>query len=527
MTNRYEHTLQDVFEKSLNKYRERVALQFEGEQYTYGNLNELANSLAHALRNAGVGIEDRVALLLSNCPEYVVADLAVIKTGATKVPLNDMLSTQDIEYILEDSKASSLVCGPNFLEEVAPIVDESEHLDTVIGVESADESLPPGFDSFSESIQSSHDGPPTPSPDATDDAAHYYTGGTTGKPKGVVHTQESLALNAFSHVVEFGVTGNDRLLLTTPLPHSAGLCLWAGLSVGATAIVKDGFSPADVLETISSEGVTFTFLVPTMIYRLLDHDSLEAADTASLRTVVYGAAPMIPARLQEGIEAFGPVFVQLYGQTEVPNLITTFGTREHELALQEEYEHRLSSAGQPCLMADVKIVDPDTGEELRPGEVGEIVATAPYTMEGYFHRPEKTEKTLQNGWVRTGDIGKIDADGYLYLLDRDSNVIITGGMNVYSTEVEDVIDEHESVRDVAVIGIPHEDWGEAVHAVVVPYDRPVSPAAIREFATERLADYKQPKSIEFVDKIPTTPFGKKDKEALRDRYWTDQDRDVA
>jgi len=237
---------------------------------------------------------------------------------------------------------------------------------------------------------------------------------------------------------------------------------------------------------------------------------------------------MTPARFREGIDAFGHVFVQFYGQTEVPNLISTFGKQEHRFAVDADDEERLSSAGTPTLMSRVKVADLETGEELPAGEVGEVLATAPFTMDEYFERPEKTRETVTDGWIHTGDIGKIDDDGYLYLLDRESDVIITGGMNVYSTEVEEVIDQHSAVAEVAVIGIPDDEWGEAVHAVVVTSsDAEPSVDDIRSICEEQLADYKVPKSIEFVHDIPKTPYGKQDKVALRDRYWEEKDRDIA
>jgi fatty-acyl-CoA synthase/long-chain acyl-CoA synthetase len=262
-----------------------------------------------------------------------------------------------------------------------------------------------------------------------------------------------------------------------------------------------------------------------MIYTVLDHPALEETDTSSLETLVYGAAPMTPARLREGIEQFGEVFVQFYGQTEVPNLITVLGKTEHRIAIEAGEEQRLGSAGQPALMADVKIVDAETGERKPPGSEGEIMATAPYVMDEYWDRPEKTAETVEDGWVHTGDIGKIDEDGYVYLLDRKSNMIISGGMNVYSTNVEDVLATHPGVAQVAVIGVPDEKWGEAVTAIIVP-DGEVTVEAIREFADAELADYKRPKHVEFREELPKTPYGKVDKKALREPFWAEADREI-
>ncbi|MEF8914322.1 class I adenylate-forming enzyme family protein [Natronomonas sp.] len=521
-------TLRGVFEKALQKYADRTAVHVDGQSLTYAELDARANAVAHALAERGVGPNDRVALMMSNCLEYVIADLAIIKAGAAKIPLNDMLTASEFEYMLSDSGAGAVICGAGFVETLDGFRDSLPALETVIGIRDDEGTeLPDGFEAFDE-LGGERSSPPSVDLSTDDVAGHFYTGGTTGKPKGVIHRQTGLTMNVYAHVTELGIDGDETLLLMTPLPHSAGMFLWAALLTGATSVIHAGFEPDTALSRIQSERVTWTFMVPTMIYRLLDHPELDAHETDSLDTLVYGAAPMTPARLREGLDEFGAVFLQFYGQTEVPNLITSFGKREHELAATEGPEERLSSAGQPCLMADVKIVDPESGESLPAGEEGEILATAPYAMDSYYERPEATDETVTDGWVHTGDIGRIDEDGYVYLLDRASNMIITGGMNVYSTEVEEALDEHEALTEVAVIGVPDDEWGEAVTAICVPQaDADVSESDIKAFADDRLADYKKPKHVEFVDEIPKTPYGKMDKKALRDDYWADEDREIS
>lgn len=524
-TDRHVRTLKPLFETSLRKYAGRTAVRIGDEALTYGELDQRANAVAHALIERGVEPQDRVALMMSNSLEYVIADLAIVKAGAAKLPLNDMLTADEFEYMLSDARAETVVCGPNFVDVLEDIDDRLEHLDNRIAIPN-DGSLPDSFELFD-----ALDGTVTDPPDSTTGpefvAGHFYTGGTTGKPKGVLHTQESMAMNQYAHIVELGIGGGETVLLMTPLPHSAGVFLWAGLLTGAMHVIRPEFDPDATLEAIEAHDVTWTFMVPTMIYRLLDHAELDERDTSSLGTLTYGAAPMTPARLREGLDAFGAVFQQFYGQTEVPNLITTLGKVEHRRAVQESHEEWLSSAGHPCLMADVKIVDPETGDDLSAGEEGEILATAPYTMQKYFERSEATADTLTDGWVHTGDVGRLDENGYLYLLDRKSDMIVTGGMNVYSTNVEEVLDEQPQVQEVAVIGVPDDEWGEAVMAVVVPHDWDVvSEADIKAFADERLADYKKPKSVEFVDEIPKTPYGKMDKNALRDPYWEERERAI-
>lgn len=522
----HAHNLKSLFETALERYADRVAVRFGSAELTYGELDERANAVAHALRERRVGSEDRVGLMMSNCLEYVIADLAIVKAGAVKVPLNDMLTADEFEFMLSDSGARTVICGGNFVETLVEIRSSLDELDHCIAVRRGDE-LPHDVEAFEE-LDGRRDEPPAGTPAPDDVGGHYYTGGTTGQPKGAVHTHQGIAMNMYAHIVELGITGDDTLLLMTPLPHSAGAFLWAALLTGATSVIHAGFEPSRALESIQTHSISWTFMVPTMIYRVLDHPDLTQCETDSLETLAYGAAPMTPARLREGLDEFGPVFLQFYGQTEMPNVITTFGKAEHRLAIAKGHEDRLSSAGQPSLMAAVRVVDPETGDELPQGEEGELVAKAPYSMREYFERPEKTTETLRDGWLRTGDIGRIDDDGFVYLLDRASDMIITGGMNVYSTEVEGVLDEHPAVKEVAVIGRPDEEWGEIVTAVVVSHDEAsATENDLIEFAAERLSDYKKPKLVEFVDDIPKTPYGKMDKKQLRDRHWQEQNRQIS
>jgi fatty-acyl-CoA synthase len=517
--------LNSIFSRSLQKYADRIAIRFGDDELTYADLDSRANSVANGLVDRGIEVNDRVALMTSNRLEYVIADLGIIKAGATKLPLNDMLTDAEFEYMLSDSGASTVICGPNFVETVDNISSSLPHLEHQIGI-APDESLPDGFESFA-LLDGDSSTAPERMPDPTDIAGHFYTGGTTGRPKGVIHSHEGMTMALYAHVMELSITEDETMYLMTPLPHSAGMFLWGGLLRGATIVIDDGFEPESALEEIATNAVSWVFMVPTMIYRLLDHPELSEYDTESLESIIYGAAPMTPTRLKEGIDAFGPIFLQFYGQTELPNVITTLGKKEHHHALKSGHRQRLSSAGQPCAMADVKIVDPESGEPVPTDEEGEILATAPYTMEEYFKRPDATDETVADGWIHTGDIGRIDDDGFVYLLDRVSDMIITGGLNVYSTEVEEALDEIEMVQEVAVIGVPDDDWGEAVKAVVVPHEADTASAdAIHSYADAELASYKKPKSVDFVSEIPKTPYGKMDKKALRERYWEEENRSI-
>jgi len=518
-------TLRQLYDSVLRRYETAPAISFEGETLTYGTLDDRSARLANALVDLGLKPEDRVGLLLSNRLEYPIADIALARAGLAKVPLNDMLSADDIEYMLANSDASAVIVGPTFSETIQTVAPNVPSLDHIITIDTA--ALPAVADDHS--VARLEQLLETTAPELPDIAVStdtlagvFHTGGTTGDPKGVKHTQENLALNALAHAIELDIQPRDDLLLMTPLPHSAGLIMAGGLTQGSTHVITQGFDAERALETIEREGISWTFMVPTMIYRVLDLLAEREYDTSSLETLVYGAAPMKPARLREGLDELGDVFVQLYGQYETPDLITVLPKAAHD----PDDERRLSSCGLPTAMCEVKIVD-DDGEEVPPGQPGEILARGAYSMEGYYELPEKTAETIDDGWIHTGDIGKRDEDGYVYIVDRDSDVIISGGMNVYSVTVEDVIQQHGDVANVAVIGIPDDEWGEAVKAVVVPADTTIDRADLESFCADRLADYECPKSFDVVDELPTTPYGKLDKKRLREPYWDDQSREIS
>ena len=261
-----------------------------------------------------------------------------------------------------------------------------------------------------------------------------YTGGTTGRQKGVVHTQRTLAACEIAHLVELGLQDDERMLIISPLPHATGFLAQAGMLKGATLYIEPGFDAGTVLERIAGDRITFVFMVPTMIYRVLDRAAGRGLDFSSLRTLLYGAAPMAVEKLARGLELFGPVFMQLYGQSEAPDFITRLRREDHDLSHPE----RLASCGQVATFMEMVVAD-----AARPaaaaGQVGQVLARGPYLMRGYHNLPEKSAQTLAGGWLHTGDIGRIDADGYLFLLDRMNDMIISGGMNVYCSEVESVL----------------------------------------------------------------------------------------
>ncbi len=524
-------TVKQLMVDAMGRFGSRTALVHDGRSYGYVEVAERANRLGHALIALGVAPGDPVAILLENGIDYVVADQAITRIGAARVALTDMLSAKDIAYCLADSQATVAIAGAAMLP--AASRSGSASLQTILAVGDAEADLgsssgeeaaagKPVISRMSDAIAGQSTSLPEPSPSETDLGLIIYTGGTTGKSKGVMHHQKGLTLNLLSQVIETGLDEDDRVLLTSPLPHASGFLLQAAFLRGATVFLDPKFDPEAVLRRIDEDRVSFTFMVPTMIYRLLDTIAEQQADPpldlSALRTILYGAAPITEDRLEQGLEVLGPVFVQLYGQTEAPNFLTRLRREDH--TTDPQYRHRLTSCGQAVAMARIKIVDVDNPErgELAPGEVGEVIASSPYTMSGYHNLAEATAKALRDGWLYTGDIGRLDSDGYLYLLDRKNDMIISGGMNVYTTEVEGVVAAIDGVSQVAVTGVPHPDWGEAVVAFIVAdgaaqvdglLDR------VMETCRTDLAKYKVPKEVHFVEVLPVTAFGKVDKKALR------------
>ncbi|MDQ6524859.1 AMP-binding protein [Nocardioides sp. LHD-245] len=503
--------LRDYLLPALARYGDRRAVVAGGRTWTYRQLDDQARRLAGRLRTWGIGPGSPVALALPNTVEYVVADLALALLGAAKVPMNMMLSDEEQAHILADSAAVLCVVDHRRADALLAVVRGAGDPPRLLVVGGAADDWAGALDH-----PPLTDLPAVPAPAR---ALLMYTGGTTGRPKGVVHTQRGIAMNLLSHLVEMELTADDVLMLTSPLPHSAGFLLQAALAKGATVLLEEGFDVEAVVDRIERDRVTYLFLVPTMIYRLIDavveRGKVDPADTSSLRTILYGAAPITSDRLEQGLRLFGPVFMQLYAQSEAPNFLTRLRRDDHRL--DPAGASRLTSCGQAVVMAEVRVVGED-GTPRGPGEVGEVTARSPYTMEGYLARPDETAAALRDGWLHTGDLGYLTEDGYLHLVDRKKDMIITGGLNVYSGEVEQVLARVPGVREVAVAGVPHPDWGEAVVAFVVP-DGPVDPdvttAAIRSAARQGLTTYKRPKAVVLVDTLPTTVVGKIDKKQLR------------
>jgi fatty-acyl-CoA synthase/long-chain acyl-CoA synthetase len=516
-----EVTAHGLLSRACRKYASRPIATVDGETWTYGEAWERGGRLARAFAERGFEKGDRIGIVMSNQLDYFTANLACVRGGFVNVPMNEMLTDDEFAYLFEDSGARGAVVGAEFTDTVAALQPDLPDLETVVAV---DDAPPDGQLPLETALEGADGSDPDVAIEPDDLLRLSYTGGTTGRPKGARHTHRIIGMDMLAHVIALEIRDGEEMLVMTPLPHAAGYIHMGALTQGVHLTITRGFDPDRFLRLVDERPITWAFLVPTMIYRTLDSETLADVDVSGLETLVYGAAPISEERLTEALDAFGDVFVQAYGQTEMPNIGTILPKVDHQRG-----EDRVRSCGRPATMVDAEIAAVEDGEIeafLDRGEVGELVMRSPYVMDGYHDKPERTANTLVDGWLLTGDIARMDEDGYVYLLDRANDVIVSGGMNVYTTQVEDALERHPDLNLAAVIGVPHDDWGEAVHAVVVADSDGLDADDVLAFAADHLADYKKPKSVEFRDEIPTTPYGKVDKQALREPHWADADREI-
>jgi acyl-CoA synthetase (AMP-forming)/AMP-acid ligase II len=513
----------ELLTNTARSYPDRIGFIWEGHERSYGESNQRADALAHALADLGVGRGDRVALSLANCPEIMEAMFAAWKLGAAVVPLNARFTGDEIEYHVNDPRAKAMIVGPENAELVASLRDRLPTVEHVIETGKAVAGL-----ALEDLIASFSDRPFTAVDVEPDELAWLaYTSGTTGRPKGAMLTHEVLVFESLAALADsMRLDVEDVGMHAAPLTHGSGHNALVFTMKGCSQVIHQpsGFDVELFLEQVAKYEVNALFMVPTMIKMVLDHPLAAETDLSSLRWVVYGGAPMYVEDLRKALSLFGNVFVQLFGQTESPMTGTILRAQEH--ILDGPLSRRLGSCGRARAGVQIRILD-ENDESVPAGETGEICIRGGSVMKGYWERPEETAETLRGGWLHTGDIGKMDEHGYVYILDRTKDMVISGGLNIYPREIEEVLIMHPSVSEACVFGVPDDKWGEALkaHVVLTDGDSP-SEAEIIGFVGERLAGYKKPKSVEFVTALPKTTYGKLDKRAVRAPYWAGQDRMV-
>lgn len=508
----------DLLITALQAQRDTPVLQIGEDTLTGRQFAEWISTVGQAL--AGLGLEPGAgtAILSPNRPEVLVQIGVNMVWALRNTPLGTMASLDDQAWILEDAEVETLIFDPIFADRAAALAERVPTLRHLLSFGPAEV----GTDLLALAEQYR----PAPLVMAEVEPWEYsslvYTGGTTGRPKGVIGTYGGG--NALNHIQmsDWQFPERPRFLFCTPLTHAGAAFFLPVLMRGGTLIVLPHFEPGAVLEAIEKHRITATMLVPTMIYKLLDHPELSTRDHSSLQRIYYGAAAMSPTRLAEGLGVFGQVFFQFYGQTECGMTISVLKVEEH---LADD-PARLASAGRPTPWLHVKLLDDDLNE-VPTGEVGEICVRGPLVMAGYWNRVQETEEALYGNWLHTGDMAKADEDGFLTIVDRRKDMIVSGGFNVFPREVEDVIAAHPSVAQVAVIGVPHPSWGEAVTACVVLREgAEIDTDDLVAMVREAKGPVHAPKSIEIVDALPVTPLGKLDKKQLRAERWEGRDRRV-
>jgi acyl-CoA synthetase (AMP-forming)/AMP-acid ligase II len=513
-----------ILDRVFKRYKGHVAFTVGGRQYKHEQIEASVNKLANGFISMGLEKGDRVVIMTTNCIEYVYADFAASKIGLVKVPLDVMLSSRDMEYRIKDSEATAVILDEFFYNKAGLFFKEYDFVKHVICVTEDERILSQGVTSFYRLMDSSPSSNPNINVVPDDLLAIMYTGGTTGLPKGVMHTHKSYLSIAYTQLVENDVREDEVVLLSAPLPHATGFNLIPALLKGGRIVVTNGFNPEEFFKLVQEEKITWTFMVPTMIYNMLDHPKRKEYDLASLKTILYGAAPIFPRRLKEAIAEMGPIFMQGYAQMEIATQGTVFSKKDHIEAIQNRQEDRLKSCGRAVIPCQMKIVD-ENNTEVQAGTVGEVVVKGPHMMKGYWRKEEETKKTIIDGWIHTGDLGYMDLEDYVYLVDRKNDVIITGGMSVFSVEVENVLSQHPAVAETIAIGVPDEKWGELVVGIVVKAPgKEVSESELLEYCRDKLASYQRPKRIEFYDTLPKTIYGKLDKKTVKKKYWEGRDR---
>jgi fatty-acyl-CoA synthase len=483
---------------------DRVAISFLDRHITHRELQQRIRKLAAALASLGVGKGDRVSVLLGNCPQFLESFYAITSLGAIYVPLNTRLSAREHCLLLNDATPKAVISSPDFEESLRLSTEQVPTLDHVIMVDGAEGKQ---LD-YQAILAAGSDEDLMAEVAPADDAAIVYTSGTTSLPKGVVLTHDNYLRDWENLAAVLQPTIESVNLQFAPLYHAAIVHSLLHLRAGARTIMAPKFDPGTVLSTIERERVTHIFCVPTVIYDLLDHPDFTSTDFSSLRTLEYGAAPMTPTRLAEAMTTIGrPVFVHAYGMTETTSHCCTLSGQEHNEVL--------GSIGKPMKLCRMRIVNSE-GEDAAPDEVGEMLVQGPNIMNRYWNRIPESAEALKDGCLHTGDLGRKNADGYYFIVDRKKDMIISGGVNIYPKDIEEVIALHPAVAEVAVYGIPHARWGESVAASVRL--RPGSlldRVLLDQLLAERLGRYQIPKTIDVVDDFPRNGTGKIMKHVMR------------
>ena len=503
----------DYLDKGASLGGDAPCLTFDGVSQSYAEVQQRSRAIAGALQDSGIAVGDRVAVLSANDPLALTCVFAISRAGAVWCPVNPRNEAAENRELLDLFGCRCLFFQAKFAPLVERIRGDLPALTTLVCLDGEVE----GARTFA-SWLAEHEREPEPVDVSDDDLCVLAgTGGTTGRPKGVRLTGHNLETATALTLMGYPFSHRPRYLALAPLTHTAGVLTFPIMSLGGETVIMPAPDLGEFLRLIQHHRITHAFLPPTVIYGLLDHPALDSTDLSSLECLFYGAAPMSPVRLTEALQRIGPVMGQLFGQTEAPNMIATLSPADHFRPDGSIAVERLSSAGRPTPFTQVAIMAAD-GSLVPVGERGEIVVRGPLVMAGYHENPAATAEVSAHGWHHTGDIGYLDADNFLYIVDRAKDMIITGGFNVYSAEVEQALQAHPAVQDSAVVGLPDPKWGERVTAVVqLRAAGHTDPDSLIAFVKERLGGVKAPKQVEIWSDLPRSKVGKVLKAEIRER----------
>lgn len=510
--------------KSATHYPDHPAIVSGDRTITYREFYRRALSIGGELLARGLRRGDRVAFALHNSPEVLETVFGCLAAGLVAVPMNARLHAKEMGYIVRSSGARVFIHGSAFTSQIDQNVDEFDGSVWRFEVGGTADIEP--YDRLLESATPLE----APVEVTMEDASWlFYTSGTTGRPKGATWSHRTGRVVVMNYLADvYNIDHDDVVLHAAPLSHGSGIVALPTIARGATNVILDAlsFSPELLFDTVAQHKVShIAFLAPTQIVAILDKYDPKRFDLSTVKAVCYGGAPIYLEHLKAAVETFGPIFAQIYGQGEAPITVTGLN-REMHARFAATDDPRLGSAGIARTDVEVRVVDAE-GAPVEPGEAGEIIVRGDVVMRGYWNNPEATAEALREGWLYTGDVGTFDDQGYLYLLDRTKDMVVSGGNNVYPREVEEILITHPAVASVVVFGIPDEYWGEAVHAVVVTESgHEVTAEELIRFCGENLAGYKKPKAVEFVPELPVSAYGKILRREVRDRYWAGHDRKV-
>ena len=513
-----------IAERNAALWPHEPAMIYEGRTISHGEFASMVRRSVNALQTLGLRRQDRVAILSKNSPEYLAIYVAAGLAGFVAVGINYRLSAAEQVDILLDCKPHYFLFEDEYVERAAELQPALAAGVPMLCMGAA----PAGTLSWMELLAAAGDTLPDPLGEAGDTLLMIYTSGTTGKPKGVLLSNEGMVETAREYALAQGAQPTDRMLIIMPFYHIGGTTqLLTYMIVGAPVVLHRVFDAERILDSIQEHKVTAAHFAPTMIQLMLEVQECAPRNVASLRTVCYASAPMSVALSQRARAAFGEIFVQIYGMTE-QGIGTILHKHQHFSTGTELQVGRLASAGQAFLNTDIKIIR-DDGTTCATGESGEICTRSKALMQGYWGKPEATREAIGDGWMRTGDVGYLDSEQYLFVQDRKKDMIISGGENIYSREVEEALLLHPAVLETAVIGVPDPRWGETVKALVVfNPGRSATAEELTAHCRERIGGYKCPRSIEFLPALPRiASTNKVDKRSLRANWWPDSGRQVA